>query len=140
MADRKNHLAVAAKNEELIQHLILTKARHSEWVAVIAFYKALHLIDAMLFCDHSCKHGGDHKERQRVLKTTRKYNNIYEHYRPLFAASCIARYLEHGSVDYSAFSTYLNPEQVVSKLVNHHLKQLETSVMRILATYDKPSK
>ncbi len=132
MPDSANHLAVAKRNGELIQHLLQTNDRHSEWVAVVAFYKALHLVDAMLFRDHHSKHGGDHIERQQLLKRTTRYQNIYHHYRPLFAASCVARYLDFGGMEYSAFSTYLPPTEVVSKLINHHLKQLEISVMKII--------
>ncbi len=138
MADMNNHLAVAVKNQELIEHLIVTKDRHSEWVAVVAFYKALHLVDAMLYCDHSDRHGVDHSHRQQILKKNRKYENIYKHYRQLSAASSIARYLEHGPENYRAFSEYLDPDKVVSLLVNHHLKQLEISVNKILESHRQP--
>jgi hypothetical protein len=132
MPNTASHLAVAGRNGDLIQHLTQTKDRHSEWLAVVAFYKALHLVDAMLFCDHPCKHGGDHTERARILKVTQKYQNIYRNFRPLSAASCVARYLATDGREYSAFAAYLSPDQVMAVLINHHLKQVEDRVTRIL--------
>jgi len=109
-------------------------------VAVVAFYKALHWIEAMSYCDHACKHGGNHSDREQVLKWTALYQNIYKHYRPLYAASCVARYLTHSGQEFSAFATYLSPDPVEAKLVQHHLKQLEKSVEKFIeSNQSKPA-
>lgn len=137
MPDTASHIAVAVRNGDLIKHLLPTKDRHSEWLAVIAFYKALHLVDAMLFCDNSCQHGGDHSERSQILKGNR-YKNIFMNYRPLSSASCVARYLEISGREYTAFSQYLSPDQVVNDLINHHLKQVQDSVNKVLISHGLP--
>ena len=132
MPNKECHLAIAKRNQELIDDLIARGNTHPEWVAEIAFYKALHIVDAVLFMNHSDKHGGSHDSRGRILKTTHRYQNIYNHYRPLFAASLVGRYLEHSSNGCKCFADYMSAQEVVEKLLNHHLKQLEKSAERFI--------
>ena len=135
MPDKECHLAMAKRNQVLIDKLISDGNSHPEWVAVIAFYKALHIVDAVLFATHPDKHGGDHKQRMRILKTTNKYNAIFRYYRPLYSASTVGRYLEHDSAEYKCFADYMSASDVVSILLNHNLRQLEKSAANFIGPF-----
>jgi hypothetical protein len=132
MPDKDCHLAVARRNQELIDRLLAAGNTHPEWIAVIAFYKALHIVDAVLFVNHPDKHGGSHENRNRISKTTIRYQNIYRHYRPIFSASLIGRYLEDNYQSHHCFAEYMSSEDVVNTILNHHLKQLEKSAEKII--------
>jgi hypothetical protein len=70
-----------------------------DWVTTVAFYKALHIVEAVFANDINVRHGTGHEHRERVLKTTTKYRHLYKYYRPLYTASVKARYLDvavHG--------------------------------------------
>lgn len=130
------HLAVAKRNQDLINHLLPDINKFGEWVTVIAFYKALHVVEAVFFKDHSAKHGRNHENRERLLKTTKKYQHIYRHYRQLWAASTVARYLEDQTdrTEYKSFDDYLAPDRVQSVILEHHLQQLEKSADKFLSS------
>ena len=72
--------------------------------------------------------GTNHDEREKALKSARKYRHIYEHYSPLKRASLNARYLS----EVSQFDDYLSPDEVVSNLLKHHLVQVEKSAAKFL--------
>jgi hypothetical protein len=67
------HLAVAKRNQNLIDHLLPDIGRFGEWITVIAFYKALHVVEAVFFRDHPATHGRNHETREHLLKTTPRY-------------------------------------------------------------------
>jgi hypothetical protein len=137
MPDSASHLDLAKKNQEVLKHLQQPDGRFASWVAVVAFYRALHLIEAALYLDCPNKHGGSHYDRFDILKRNNRYKNIYAHYRVLYACSMVARYMEHDQVNrtYSSFQDYMSAEDVDSKIVNHHLKQVENSVAKILKSH-----
>lgn len=138
MPDKDGHLAVAGRNQELIDRLLPVIDHYPDWVAVIAFYKALHIVDAVLFVDNYREHGGSHDNRDRILKTTNRYQNLYRHYRPLFAASLVGRYLECGGREYRLFTEYLSPQKVKDIILGHHLRQLEVSAEKIIGPLKPP--
>lgn len=139
MPDKDSHLAVANRNRVLIDQLLAAGNQHAEWVAVIAFYRALHLVDAVLFVEHPARHGGSHEQRNQLLKTTRKYANLNKYYRPLFAASLVARYLKAEGQGYRTFEAYMSGDDVVNELLNHYLKQVEKSAEKIIGPLVSPS-
>jgi hypothetical protein len=126
MASEADHLACANRTQKTIEHLLTDRAVHSPWIAVAAFYKGLHVIEAVLATKGV--HGASHEDRDRILRGERRYENIYRQYSQLKRASINARYLS----DCSAFDSYLTPDQVVQKLLQHHLVQLEKSAARFL--------
>ena len=75
----------------------------------------------------------DHRERNRILKKTPRYQHIWSFYRPLFQASLIARYLreDQNSPDCEVFSRYMPPETVRQKVLNHWLRQIEQSAAKL---------
>lgn len=137
--DSNAHLTVARRNQLLIDRLLADLGAHPEWLAVVAFYKALHLIEAVLFRTHPVKHGRDHPHRNQLLKD-RRYQHLYKHYRPLFAASLVARYLESEEAgEVGAFAEYMPAERVRDYLVNHCLRQVERSAEAFLGPLSPPA-
>ncbi len=108
-----------------------------DWVTITAFYKAVHLVEAAFTCNPNVLHTCDHGGRLRVLKTDRCYSHIYKHYRPLMTASMVARYLSESrahQTQYGSFTDYLTPEQVRTEIVQHRLRQVESSTKKIYAS------
>src|SRR5256885_1093085 len=108
MPSQQAHLELARRNQELIEHLSKDLHRFPDWVTTVAFYRALHLVEAVFAEDADIRHGGDHGSRQRHLKSNRKYTTIYKAYHPLWTASIVARYLEdrNADIEVSSFAKY----------------------------------
>ena len=126
MAKESEHIAFANRSHETLQHLLREPLKHSPWIATVAFYKAVHIVEA-IFANES-RHSCDHSERESWLKITRKYEHICKHYLPLARASTVARYL----VEVSCFEQYLGPTAVIEKLLQHRLYQIEKSARSFL--------
>lgn len=134
MPDKAAHLAVAQRNQTVLDYLLQNPDACSEWVVTVAFYKALHLVEALFFHDGQ-GHGVNHENRDHLLKTNRRYSHIYKHYRPLWAASVVARYLEDAcGKGYSCFSDFIKPDRIQSEFLNHRLHQIESSVHKLLGS------
>ena len=133
MPNYASHQTLAKHNHDTIEHLGAAGDAFSDWIATLAFYEALHIVEAAFYCCTQLKHGRSHKTRGAYLKEDRKFKNIYNHYRPLKAASEVARYLHetHGK-QFCCFSDYLSPAKVRSELLNHRLKQLKASAARLV--------
>ena len=118
---------MAAKCQATIDYLLLERDNHPEWIAVIAFYKALHLVET-LFAHDKASHSRNHESRESLLKSDRRYKNIWEHYRVLWTISTVARYL--SSVE--SFAEYMSPEDVEKEVIRHRLNQVEKSVAKLV--------
>ena len=129
MPNETTHLAIANHNQQLIELLLPHINDYADWITTVAFYKALHIVEAVLSNDNTIRHGIDHQSRENILKRNSKYKHIYTYYRPLYAASLVARYLSDG---YSSFSDYLSPTDVRAKVLGHYLHQIEQSSQRFL--------
>ncbi len=92
-----------------------------EWVAVAAFYTALHLVERLAACDSI--HNDKHQDRLHYLKKHRKHRTIHAHFSALFDASLIARY---GTVN--QFNKAFPGDTVEQVLVNQCLAAIETHV------------
>jgi hypothetical protein len=132
MPSREAHLQLAARNKEALDYLLRKAEKLPEWIATVAFYRALHLVEA-LFAHDENEHSHNHEERDQRLKRNRRYANIYKHYRPLWAASVIARYLvDPSGRQFKTFTDYMPPGKLKSELINHRLRRIESSVSRML--------
>lgn len=128
------HIAAATRNQELIHHLLPVVDRFPDWLAVVAFYKALHVVELMLFLDSPEKHAFNHERREDILKKTKRYEFVYKHYRPLWDASRIARYLSIGNQPTTRFIDLYPSRVVTERLIGHYLHQVESGVARLLGT------
>ena len=116
MAASKDHIALANKNHNALLHLLDDAGRFPEWVATIAFYKAVHVVEAV-FRQTLGKNCTTHQQRLAQLKHP-KFEEIFKDYRPLWAASCVARYLHDndGNQAYKTFDDYIPSDKATSLL------------------------
>ena len=129
MASESEHIDCANRTQKTIAHLLTDRNSHSPWIAVTAFYKALHVVEAVFYGNPSIRHAANHDEREKLLRHERKYEKIYHHYSRLKRASMNARYLSGCAV----FDDYISPDDVVAKLLKHELLQLEKSATKFLS-------
>lgn len=132
MASASDHVTLANRNQEALTHLLATHRQFPEWITVIAFYKALHVIDAMLEEDEAPT-PNDHKRRAEILRSNTRYDAVWDHYRPLCSAASVARYMgEEKGKEFTRFADYLSADDVVAKIVRHRLHQVEAAALRLM--------
>lgn len=91
MPSKQAHVTAAKSNQAAIDYL-LKEDTHLAWVVTIAFYKALHTVEALLASgSESVKHFDEHKTRNKFLKSDHRYSQIWKMYRPLFEASLVLK-------------------------------------------------
>ncbi len=129
MPSESDHLALAVHNQETVDFLLTGGDRFPDWVVTVAFYKALHLVDAMLDRLEG-RHGVDHRTRSAILRGNHRYLNVLKHYNALKEASVVARYLsdQRGPQSYKTFADYCPPHKVKSEYVDGRLKELQKSI------------
>jgi hypothetical protein len=135
MPDDSVHINLALHNLDTVKYL-LDEPEFSDWAAVVVSYAALHIIDAVLFCDPKApiKHGVTHSDRRDILRGTTHYNNIYRHYSILSRASNIACYLEDRDTgNVILFSIYMPSDKVRDTLIKNHFWQIIKSSANFLA-------
>ena len=136
MPSKEAHIAAAKQNEKAVNYLLAAGDCHLAWAAAIVFYEALHIIEAILEADPDCKvsHTDDHSSRNRLLKSTNRYSQLWKMYRPLYDASLIARYLREneGKPTYEIFSRYMPRNKLESTLIGHYLTQIKKSATKYL--------
>jgi len=134
VAKASDHIQLANRNQEALAFLLEADSRFPEWVTTVAFYKAVHVVEAV-FVANDLEASTEHRDRLRKLKFDRRFGKIYEHFRPLFNASLIARYLidpEGRSKTYRTFSDYLPAAKVSAEMVRHRLHQVEEFAVKFL--------
>jgi hypothetical protein len=126
-----DHIKAAERNQQAIDYLILGGDAYTPWIITIAFYKALHMIEAVLAEENPPRHSADHSERNDLLKKTKKYEHFWRNYSPVYQASLVARYLSNlgGS---KPFESYLTLEDCKNKLLNHRLRQIALTANRLI--------
>ncbi len=97
MASPDAHLTKAKHNIKTIA-LLSQDLTKKDWIVTVAFYSALHIVDAVLFCTQTGyrQHGQSHDMRERTIKNDNKLTKIWSCYRPLLNHSIIARYLQES--------------------------------------------
>jgi len=132
MPTKDSHLAAAAHNHCVMDYLRAKLDQFPGWLVVVAFYKAVHLVEAVFAAD-GAGHMHDHQTRNRVLKTTPRYKQLWKNYSPLWQASLVARYMEDGDgVEIPSFAEYMPPETVENLVLKHYLHQVEQSVDKLI--------
>lgn len=124
MATEADHIALANKNHEALTRLAENPELFPEWITTVAFYKALQIVEAV-FANQRIKSCANHTDRLDSIKV--RLPEIAKHYRPLWAASTVARYLYDNDqkTPYSKFTDYLPSEKVISKIVEKRLRPIE---------------
>ncbi len=131
MASEADHISLANHNHDALMALMPAVDRFPDWVSTIAFYKAVHVVEAVyaiVLNKHSCSH----HDREQVMKA-RKFAAIYKDYAHLLTASRVARYLENASgTKYKKFSDFLDGSRV-KQLIGQRLVRLEQSALLFLS-------
>jgi hypothetical protein len=142
VAAELDHIELANRNHDTLVYLVDAAGAHSEWVATVAFYKAVHIVEAV-FANRLREHSFGHDSRIHRLKNP-IFLDLFRPYRPLYAASLVARYLEDSSAkkfddkarpvqQYRCFSDYRSPKAVVDKLLKKRLQTLEQKSLQFLS-------
>jgi hypothetical protein len=86
MATESDHLKQAQHNEKFLNSIDATQ--FPDWAATVAFYTAVHLVQALL------KHAGEncHSHNSRNRKVRQHFPAIWKIYQPLYTYSRLARY------------------------------------------------
>jgi len=136
MATELEHIALANKNHEALVVLLRSAGDHPEWVATIAFYKALQIIEAT-FAHKGLGHGHGHSKRLEVLQDNKNgYSSLCKHYEALLEASEVARYLGAraiGGAGYTSFTSYMTMADVKSDLLQKRLMNVEMHARAFLS-------
>jgi hypothetical protein len=128
MPSSEAHLRACKVNQSTIDYLLGGGPVHAPWVVTIAFYKALHIVEAVLARQKPPMHKNEHKSRNHFLKTDNRFKKIWVHYSVLYQASQVARYLSDDKVD----KEYLTEDVIRRKILDHHLKQIALSANRLI--------
>lgn len=135
MASELDHIALANRNHEALSALLNADGEHPEWVATIAFYKALQIIEAC-FARQGIGHGHGHSKRLEVLHDKRRgFHSLCKHYEALLEASEIARYLScrSSAASHTSFTDYMTMEDVKTDLLQKRLMNVEMHARQFLS-------
>ena len=137
MPTESDHIALANRNHDALKHLLSDPEKYSEWIATTAFYKAVQVVEAAF--SHEGKKSHDHRSRNNRLKID--YPDVWKHYRILWQASCIARYLHDNcnNTPFTNFSSYVEPEKIEKRLIQKRLKPVEELIVSKLSDDGKSS-
>jgi len=129
MPGLSDHSALASKNASVLEYLKNRIDDFPEWVVTVAFYEALHNIEAAMASEKDVLRTSCHKDRNELIRTHPNYKSIYYAYKSLYDVSCIARYMHHGTINFSAYMPRAQIESVV--LANWLYKVKQFSAHRI---------
>jgi uncharacterized protein (UPF0332 family) len=92
-SNKYHHLRHAARSKQLFEQL-RNSNNHRFWAVIVAFYLALHVVDALL--SDKNKHPRNHKHREKLIKDHLKNvdSNFRTNYSSLKDLATDARYLE----------------------------------------------
>ncbi|APZ96937.1 hypothetical protein [Fuerstiella marisgermanici] len=146
MAGEADHITLANKNHAALE-LLCKSGDYPEWVTTIAFYKAVHIVEAV-FAYQLGRHSNGHDDRLEQLKS-KKFQPLFTHFRPLYCASLVARYLVdfgpaklgqgRSAPQYKTFTDYMPTEKVMKSLVQKRLRSIEDNAVSLLSEAAKSS-
>ena len=127
MPSSAEHRDKADRNRKLLDTLKTSGV--PEWIAVVAFYTALHLVERLSACESI--HNANHQDRLAYLNRHKKHRVIHASFQTLYDASQIARY---GTVN--QFDRAFPADTVEKTLVRKYLAAIE---MYVLAHFAQPA-
>lgn len=137
MASEIDHVVLANKNHDCLLQLAGNPVAFPEWVTTVAFYKAVHVVEAV-FANELRYHSTSHDSRQRRLKTEPKLKAIFTDFQALMTASRIARYLEASSgkmtTRFKTFTDAIPVPDVMDQLVYKRLYRVEQFLLPFLSS------
>lgn len=116
-----------------LRTLVVDPRTHAEAIAILAFYRALHLVDAMFLSTKGAA-PAMHGPRAVMLGKERRFRDLKKQYDPLFEAAYVARSLtlpdRVSSV--ATFFDYRKSDKVVGELVAGRLAKLERIISQLV--------
>jgi len=85
-----NCLKKAERNKAFLQNEIQLAKKYPDWISVVAFYSALHFVDAYLISKHGL-HLIHHEERDQAVAI--HMGEVYSEYHRLYDLGFRSRYL-----------------------------------------------
>ena len=132
MSSMAEHIDLCNRNQAIIDYTLCDASVCAEAIAVMAFYKALHIMEAM-FDRNNGRHHTSHTDRDKYIRGNRQYSGFWNYYRTLQAASLVARYLSNvNGVGYANFTDYLPPTDIKPNLLDRYLAPLEKMAVQLL--------
>ena len=101
----------------------LIDPEYPDWAVTVAFYTALHAIDALLAHDKVTV--VEHRTRNQTLMVTNRYSKLWKHYLPLFDLSRTVRYMG----DPAAWVPW---DQIDDNVIRRYLYPIEDSVQKLM--------
>lgn len=126
MASERDHVRLANRNHEALE-LLRADGKHAEWITTIAFYKAVHVVEAVL-ASHFGWHSSSHDDRLKSLKAQSAFQPVFKPFRTLYALSRTARYLEGGT-----FADVVPGNDVEQKVLKKLLLPIEDNCLQFLS-------
>ncbi len=116
-----------------LRTLVVDPRTHAEAIAILAFYRALHLVDAMFLSTKGAA-PAMHGTRAERLGKDRRLHGLKRQYDPHFEAAYVARYLTLPDrvSTVPTFFDYRKPDKVVSDLVEGRLAELERLISKLV--------
>ena len=124
----EKHLAAGDRNRELAQYALRTCAtwgfdpQPNEWIITMAFYAALHYVDAYLI-EHAGGSPSSHLSRDKAMDQVTAFRIIAFPYRQLYNRSIAARYSPLAAFRRGAVEEVLNDMRYVQaeirKIIYH---------------------
>lgn len=111
MATENAHLKKAETNQAFLETI---PDEFSDWLAIVAFYTAVHLVES-IFARQGAP-SNNHPQRNRRLK--RRYPEIWRNFRPLYNASILLRYTDHR----------IDAKKIREDLIENRLKRVDELV------------
>ena len=110
----------AIRNKAFLKRLLEFLDSHPDWIAIVAFYSALHFVDACLLKEHNIRKI-HHEEREREVSL--HLPEIYPSYKRLFDLGFRARYMKIEDAP--------SVEEAKSA-IEYELSAVESHVMQII--------
>jgi hypothetical protein len=112
---------------------------YPDWQVTVAFYAALHSIDALLAFDKVIDRVINHDTRNAVLMHTNKYAFLNKKYQPLYSLARTVRYLADRTkwvpshtIQANVIGRYLFPiEQSVQKLMGQEIVKPDVVIQTV---------
>ncbi|HEY1065812.1 MAG TPA: hypothetical protein VGE52_06875 [Pirellulales bacterium] len=132
MPTQSEHEAIAAHNELVLRHLLAQDLRFlSSWATTIAFYRALHLVNALLQGDPKSpgRNPPAHTTRNEWIRREPRYHGFAVVYDMLYRASRVARYEKTCPGDFNAVFPLRTVERAFA---GSYQRQLEREIASLL--------
>lgn len=134
MAAESDHIALANRNHQTLLYLLACPADHPEWITTVAFYKAVHIVEAVFVTQMGANCRG-HEDRLNKLQRRPSFAPIYMEFRPLWGASSVARYLYDRDTNtaYKCFTDFMPATKVSEKIVLGRLRKIEQACVSLIS-------